>query len=130
MRVNSLTRLVIFRLPLWIPFPPLLCTLDWGVRGADLHMLHHLGSPAFWLPVGFGRWRHSLDPRSGRQRLAYFSWLRHCGSGISCNPLEPHSSVCCALPRFWLLLSKLQEHSFLPLLLWDGSGWLWVIVFH
>lgn len=129
MSLNSLTRLVIFHLPLWIPFPPLLCTLDWGVGGADLHIPHHLGSPVFWLPVGFGRRRHWLDPRSGETEAGVFLLASALRFWQWRYPLRA-TLLCCPLPRFWLLLSTLQEHCLLPSLLWDGSQWVWVIVFH
>lgn len=72
MNLNTLTGLIIFHLPLWILSLLFFSLWFWGVgRGANPHILHRLGSPAFWLSVGFGKWRYWLEVRGQeRERLS------------------------------------------------------------
>lgn len=91
-----------------------LCTLVWG-WGADPHILYHLTSPAFWLPVGFGPWRYWLRVR-GQERGR--------GTEVPAMTASPCNPTCCLLvSTMGLVLSNLQEYCFLSLLIWgEGVG--------
>lgn len=75
MNLNSLNGLIIFHLSLGSFFLSSLHSAL-GVWGANPHTLHPLGYLAFWLPVGFGKWKHWLEVRGQeREKLEYLFLL-------------------------------------------------------
>lgn len=91
MTLNSLPRLNIFPLPLWI------CSPLWF--GADPHTVHHLGSADLWLPVGFGQWRHRLELRGQeRERLGLFLLFSPCfRAALLAMAASPYNHNSCLL---------------------------------
>lgn len=117
MNLNSLTRRIIFHLPLWILSPFFSALWIWG--GDDPHILHHLDL----LPLASSWvWRMEALPggqRSGGARLEY--------SGLSLRQHGPHATplaVCWPLLQLQLQLSlSFSNTVFSPCSLGMGDGY-------